>query len=63
MPVFFGLAGLSADLTDPRRTRDLLLLTLGLIAIASIGKFGGAFLGGELGGLTRRECAGARAAA
>ena len=54
MPVFFGTAGLSADLTilkDP----SLLLLTLGLIAIASIGKFGGAFLGGELGGLTRRE--------
>ena len=56
MPVFFGTAGLSADLTvlkDPH----LLLLTLGLIAIASIGKFGGAFLGGELGGLTRREVA------
>jgi Kef-type K+ transport system membrane component KefB/nucleotide-binding universal stress UspA family protein len=54
MPVFFGTAGLSADLTvlkDP----DLLLLTLGLIAIATIGKFAGAFLGGELGGLTRRE--------
>jgi nucleotide-binding universal stress UspA family protein len=54
MPVFFGTAGLSADLTvlkDPH----LLLLTIGLIAIATIGKFGGAFLGGELGGLTRRE--------
>jgi Kef-type K+ transport system membrane component KefB/nucleotide-binding universal stress UspA family protein len=54
MPVFFGSAGLSADLTvlkDPH----LLLLTLGLIAIATIGKFGGAFLGGELGGLSRRE--------
>jgi Kef-type K+ transport system membrane component KefB/nucleotide-binding universal stress UspA family protein len=54
MPVFFGTAGLSADLTvlkDP----DLLLLTLSLIAIATIGKFAGAFLGGELGGLTRRE--------
>jgi Kef-type K+ transport system membrane component KefB/nucleotide-binding universal stress UspA family protein len=54
MPVFFGTAGLSADLTvlnDP----DLLLLTIGLIAIATIGKFGGAFLGGELGGLNRRE--------
>ena len=54
MPVFFGTAGLSADLTvlkDPH----LLFLTLGLIAIATIGKFGGAFLGGELGGLSRRE--------
>jgi Kef-type K+ transport system membrane component KefB/nucleotide-binding universal stress UspA family protein len=54
MPVFFGTAGLTADLTvlkDPA----LLLLTLGLIAIASVGKFGGAFLGGRLGGLTMRE--------
>jgi Kef-type K+ transport system membrane component KefB/nucleotide-binding universal stress UspA family protein len=54
MPVFFGTAGLSADLTilkDPH----LLLLTLGLIVIASIGKFGGAFAGGKLGGLTFRE--------
>jgi Kef-type K+ transport system membrane component KefB/nucleotide-binding universal stress UspA family protein len=54
MPVFFASAGLSADLTvlkDPQ----LLLMTLGLIAIASIGKFAGAFIGGEIGGLTRRE--------
>ena len=54
-PVFFGLAGLTADLTilqDPR----LLCLTAGLIAIASIGKFGGAFVGGRIGGLDRAEC-------
>jgi Kef-type K+ transport system membrane component KefB/nucleotide-binding universal stress UspA family protein len=54
MPVFFGLAGLSADLTvlkDP----NLLILTAVLVLIASIGKFGGAFAGGTLGGLTRRE--------
>jgi len=54
MPVFFGTAGLHADLTilaDPR----LLALTLGLIAIASIGKFGGAFIGGKFGGLTVKE--------
>jgi Kef-type K+ transport system membrane component KefB/nucleotide-binding universal stress UspA family protein len=53
-PVFFGIAGLSADLTifaDPK----FALLTAGLILIASIGKFGGAFIGGGLGGLTRRE--------
>ena len=53
-PVFFGVAGLSADLTilaDPK----IALLTIGLILIASIGKFGGAFTGGKLGGLTRRE--------
>ena len=54
MPVFFGLSGLSADLTilkDP----TLALLTVGLIAIASVGKFAGAFLGAALSGLTRRE--------
>jgi Kef-type K+ transport system membrane component KefB/nucleotide-binding universal stress UspA family protein len=55
MPVFFGLAGFGADLTvlkDP----NLLMLTAVLVLIASIGKFGGAFAGGTLGGLTRREC-------
>ncbi len=54
MPVFFGTAGLSADLTilkDPL----ILALTAGLIVIASLGKFGGAFLGGKLGGLTFPE--------
>jgi Kef-type K+ transport system membrane component KefB/nucleotide-binding universal stress UspA family protein len=54
MPVFFGLAGLSTDLrvlADP----SMALLSLGLIAIASIGKFSGAFLGAALGGLTWRE--------
>ena len=54
MPVFFGLAGLSADLTvlkDPQ----LALLTLGLIGIASVGKATGAFAGGYFGGLTFRE--------
>ncbi len=54
MPVFFGTAGLSADLTilkDP----SILALTAGLIVIASLGKFGGAFLGGKLGGLTFPE--------
>jgi Kef-type K+ transport system membrane component KefB/nucleotide-binding universal stress UspA family protein len=54
MPVFFGLAGLSADLTV-LRDPQLLLLALGLIAIASIGKFAGAFVGGKIGGLTRPE--------
>jgi len=45
---------LSADLTvlkDPL----ILLLTAGLILIASLGKFAGAFIGGELGGLSHRE--------
>jgi Kef-type K+ transport system membrane component KefB/nucleotide-binding universal stress UspA family protein len=53
-PVFFGMAGLTADLTilkDPQ----LALLTAGFIVIASVGKFTGAFIGAELGGLSRRE--------
>ena len=54
MPVFFGLTGLNADLTvlkDP----GLAQLTLGLIVIASAGKFLGAFAGAKLGGLARSE--------
>jgi Kef-type K+ transport system membrane component KefB/nucleotide-binding universal stress UspA family protein len=54
MPVFFGLSGLEANLTilgDP----SLLAVGLGLVAIASVGKFGGALLGGWMGGLSGRE--------
>src|SRR5262249_1172650 len=54
MPVFFGLAGLSTDLTVLKEP-SLLLITLGLIAIASFGKFAGAFAGGKVGGLKRSE--------
>ena len=54
MPVFFGLAGLSTNLTV-LADFHLLALALGLIAIASIGKFAGAFIGGKLGGLDQRE--------
>ncbi len=54
MPVFFGLAGLSADVTVLRKP-NLAVLVVGLIAIASLGKFLGAFVGGKLGGLTRAE--------
>lgn len=54
MPVFFGLAGLSTDLTALNNP-TLLLLTGALVLIASLGKFGGAFLGGAFGGLSRRE--------
>jgi Kef-type K+ transport system membrane component KefB/nucleotide-binding universal stress UspA family protein len=53
-PIFFGTAGLSADLSAINTT-ELALLTAGLVVIASVGKFGGAFLGGGLGGLTLRE--------
>jgi Kef-type K+ transport system membrane component KefB/nucleotide-binding universal stress UspA family protein len=54
MPVFFGLSGLNADLTI-LKSPDLLLLTGGLVVIASIGKFAGAFVGGTLGRLSQRE--------
>jgi Kef-type K+ transport system membrane component KefB/nucleotide-binding universal stress UspA family protein len=54
MPVFFGLSGLSADLTI-LRDPSLLLLAGGLIVIASVGKFAGAFVGGKIGGLSRAE--------
>ena len=54
MPVFFGIAGLTADLTILRHP-NFLILTLGLIVIASVGKFSGAFAGAYWGGLTRRE--------
>ena len=54
MPVFFGTAGLSADLTILRDPM-LLTLTVGLIVIASVGKFGGAFAGSKFAGLTGRE--------
>jgi Kef-type K+ transport system membrane component KefB/nucleotide-binding universal stress UspA family protein len=53
-PVFFGMAGLSADLTilkDPK----LVLFTAALVVMASIGKAAGAFIGGKFGGLTMRE--------
>jgi Kef-type K+ transport system membrane component KefB/nucleotide-binding universal stress UspA family protein len=54
MPIFFGLSGLSADLTilkDPA----FLILTAGLVLIASIAKFVGAFTGGRIGGLNSSE--------
>ena len=54
MPIFFGLAGLSTNLAVLANT-DLIFLTLGLIAIASLGKFGGAFLGGQIGGMSWAE--------
>ncbi|HVW69076.1 MAG TPA: cation:proton antiporter [Steroidobacteraceae bacterium] len=54
MPVFFGMAGLSANLLA-LTTPQMLLLTMGLIVIASVGKFSGAVLGGRLGGLSFAE--------
>ncbi|HZV20177.1 MAG TPA: cation:proton antiporter [Hyphomicrobiales bacterium] len=54
MPVFFSLVGLHADLSILKNP-SLVALTLAVIAIASIGKFAGAFIGGELANLTHRE--------
>jgi Kef-type K+ transport system membrane component KefB/nucleotide-binding universal stress UspA family protein len=54
MPIFFGMSGLSADLTILKDGK-IALLTVGLVAIASIGKFSGAFAGATLGRLTWRE--------
>jgi Kef-type K+ transport system membrane component KefB/nucleotide-binding universal stress UspA family protein len=54
MPIFFGLSGLAADLTI-LKSGTLALLTVGLVVIASIGKFAGAFVGSAIGGLKWRE--------
>src|ERR1700674_4227517 len=53
-PVFFGVAGLGTDLSVLKNP-SLVWLMLGVIAIASLGKFSGAFIGGRLGGLNVRE--------
>ncbi|HEY1875211.1 MAG TPA: cation:proton antiporter [Steroidobacteraceae bacterium] len=54
MPVFFTLVGLTIDVSALARPH-FLWLTLGLIALASVGKFLGAFVGGRFGGLTPAE--------
>jgi len=54
-PIFFATAGLRMDLTalaDPR----LLTAALVVLVLAIAGKFAGAFVGGTLSGLSRREC-------
>jgi nucleotide-binding universal stress UspA family protein len=54
MPIFFGMSGLAADLTI-LKDWHLAALTAALVAIASIGKFSGAFAGAMLGRLSWRE--------
>jgi Kef-type K+ transport system membrane component KefB/nucleotide-binding universal stress UspA family protein len=54
MPIFFGLAGITADLTILANP-EILMLTAGIVAIATVGKFSGAFAGGRLGGLKLPE--------
>ncbi len=53
-PVFFALAGLNSDLTILGSPR-IALLAAGLILVASVGKFAGAFIGGAIGRLSRAE--------
>ena len=55
MPIFFGMSGLSADLTVILRQPQLILFTVVIITIASLGKFLGAFAGAQMGGLRLRE--------
>ncbi len=55
MPVFFSLAGLNLDLSVLKNPQ-MLVLTIGLVAIASGGKFAGAFLGGAVARLSAAEC-------
>ena len=54
MPVFFGQAGISADLSILGQPQ-LLAVTGLIVAIASLGKFSGAFAGGKLSGMSLRE--------
>ena len=49
MPIFFGLAGITADLTILGNP-EILMLTAGIVAIATVGKFSGAFAGGRRAG-------------
>jgi Kef-type K+ transport system membrane component KefB/nucleotide-binding universal stress UspA family protein len=53
-PVFFAVAGLGMDLRTLFEP-TLLAFTLGVILVASIGKFAGALVGGLFGGLSRLE--------
>jgi nucleotide-binding universal stress UspA family protein len=53
-PIFFAVAGLTCDLTV-LKSPTLAALTFGLVLIASLGKFAGAFLGGAIGRLSGRE--------
>ena len=54
MPVFFGLAGLTADLSILKQP-SLIGWAAAFIVAASVGKFGGSYIGGRLGNLSNRE--------
>ena len=54
MPVFFGLAGLTADLSILAQPA-LLAWAAAFILAASVGKFAGSYLGGRVGAMSRGE--------
>ena len=54
MPVFFGLAGLSTNF-GLLRNSSVVGWTIVVIVVATLGKFGGALIGGRVGGLSGRE--------
>ncbi len=54
MPVFFGLTGLQTDLTV-LASPSIAVLTVAVVLIASLGKFGGAFAAARFGGYTTSE--------
>ena len=54
MPVFFGLAGLTADLAILKHPA-LIGWAAAFIGAASVGKFAGSYIGGRLGTLSTRE--------
>jgi Kef-type K+ transport system membrane component KefB len=54
-PIFLATAGLRMDLTALGH-RTVLLSALVVLVVAVIGKFAGAYLGGRLSRLPRREC-------
>ena len=54
MPIFFGIAGLEADLTV-LASPQLALLTVALVIVASVGKFSGAFAGSRMARLSWKE--------
>jgi Kef-type K+ transport system membrane component KefB len=53
-PLFFATAGLRVDL-GALTSLSMVLWTVGIVLVASIGKFAGAFLGGRLAGFHAKE--------
>jgi Kef-type K+ transport system membrane component KefB len=56
LPAFFALTGVKTQIGLIANTQDILICA-GIIAVAVLGKFGGAFAGGLISGQTKRESA------